>query len=61
MDKTSGEWKQECLDRWRDAKAILEMRNVTVRRAEIARIRDLRGDEYADLLEAEIKRQWAAK
>lgn len=54
---TDEDWKRECLDRWRDARAILEMKK-PARRAEIQRIRDLRGDRYADLLEAEILRQW---
>lgn len=54
-------WRAECLERHRDARAVLAMADRETRRRHIATLAARRGEVYRVRLEAEIMFVWQAR
>jgi len=55
------DYKQECLDRWRAARRLLNGFTKSERRMELELHERRHGKDATDLLKAEILRQWRAR
>ena len=53
-------WKQECLERWKEARRILSLPH-SKRRPAIDAIEKMKGEAWAELLKKEIKRQHGSR